>query len=641
MKKQSFLRNFFYKVHEGKIQCNYIFFGLFFLTILALNLYHITVIEASSWLTKTFFFLYSLGQILIEMGVLLLLACWLKKKAFKRLYFGFIGAMTLLLFSQVFEFILVRLMDVSFAEAMDIVFGADFNNFIELLYLSDIGITLWIIIFSFIVILPLLGIYLYIFTEKITLKKPLLFKKSIILKPLYLIPIFLLGMDFFVSHQMLNQDYVSYRKALPWNMTFLEENTSVLNLEEPFSMQVDLKTFFQNVEKRPISVEKCPNIYVFITESLREDYLDKTTSPNLCRFKKDNIFAETACSSSNGTHISWFSIFYALQPFYWSYMQNKHLDKGAPPLHLLKKMGYKIHALSSAELRYYDFQTVIFGKNQEVVDEFSHYPHKGNIGADLSDINAFNQLKEKLKKKEGKEGNVFIIFLDSTHFAYSWPKSMEVPFSPVEDLTVNHYLSSDPEKLQIIQNRYRNSIYFIDSLFGDFLSFLKQENLYDDSVIVFTGDHGEEFKEKGKLFHASNLSEMQTHVPLYFKLGSYKNKKPIKIASHVDIFPTILHYLTYSEEINSYFHGESILSHSHKPYAITARYNSCRHSYEFVVDDGRQRLYLRFPNHAIFAANQVKILALENKKEEIKPTLTQAFSSFSDMFCDFFDLSTP
>ena len=84
--------------------------------------------------------------------------------------------------------------------------------------------------------------------------------------------------------------------------------------------------------------------------------------------------------------------------------------------------------------------------------------------------------------------------------------------------------------------------------------------MYDEAVIVFTGDHGEEFREEGKLFHASNLNLYQTSVPIYYKLGSKEApKSQIRLSSHVDIFPTILHHVDGSDRLAQYFDGQSLL----------------------------------------------------------------------------------
>lgn len=629
---------FFKKINKTKLEFNYIFFGIIFLFLLFLNIYHLSLIESSSWVVKSFFLSYTIGQLFLEMAFFLVLSVWIKKKAPKAIYFGYIALITFFLFVQIAEFILVRIMDVSFPEALDIVFGADFDNFIELLYLSDIGIMLWMIIFSFAILVPIIGVLFYRLTLNLSKKKPLGVRSGFFIKSFLFIPLVLLSFDFLVSYQLLNEDYVSHRKALPWKGTFLKENTKNLHLSSSFDLNIKLSDFFEDMKTTSFYPDQKPNIYIFVAESLREDFLNQDIAKHLLQFKREHISAQKACSSANGTHNSWFSIFYSIYPFYWSYKQNQHLKKGSPALYALKQMGYKIHAYTSAELKYYGFNKVIFGEGNYLCDSFNHFPHNGSEGADASDINALSALRTSIELDNKKNGQVFIVFLDSTHFTYSWPKEMKVPYPSVDKLDFSYYLTSDPSKIEFIKNRYKNSIYFIDNLFGDFVGFLKKKDLYNESIIVFTGDHGEEFKEHGKLFHASHLSSMQTRVPLYIKLGLYQHNRPIPIASHLDIFPTILHYLTSSEDLNQYFHGQSILSNHHRSFALTVRYNSCRHPFEFVLDDGMQRLFLRFPNSSIYRANKVKILALQDQYREIKPTKKQAFEMFSSALDELFNL---
>jgi arylsulfatase A-like enzyme len=77
---------------------------------------------------------------------------------------------------------------------------------------------------------------------------------------------------------------------------------------------------------------------------------------------------------------------------------------------------------------------------------------------------------------------------------------------------------------------------------GKLFDWLKQEGLYDDTLIVFTADHGEEFYEHGGWWHGLTLYDEQIHVPLMFKMAGQAQAGSIDtaLARSLDIAPTII-----------------------------------------------------------------------------------------------------
>ncbi len=86
---------------------------------------------------------------------------------------------------------------------------------------------------------------------------------------------------------------------------------------------------------------------------------------------------------------------------------------------------------------------------------------------------------------------------------------------------------------------YDQEILFTDHHIGRLLADLKERGLYDDSIIVLTGDHGEGFGEHGVDFHGYHLYAAQTKVPLLIKIPGIEPRHVITAAGHVDILPTL------------------------------------------------------------------------------------------------------
>jgi arylsulfatase A-like enzyme/thioredoxin-like negative regulator of GroEL len=89
---------------------------------------------------------------------------------------------------------------------------------------------------------------------------------------------------------------------------------------------------------------------------------------------------------------------------------------------------------------------------------------------------------------------------------------------------------------------YDGEIAYADSALGHFIDFLKQKHLYDNSIIIVVGDHGEGLGEHKEDTHGIFLYDSTTHVPLILKLanGREAGKEVEAQVRTIDIMPTIL-----------------------------------------------------------------------------------------------------
>ncbi|HKJ24096.1 MAG TPA: sulfatase, partial [Myxococcota bacterium] len=88
--------------------------------------------------------------------------------------------------------------------------------------------------------------------------------------------------------------------------------------------------------------------------------------------------------------------------------------------------------------------------------------------------------------------------------------------------------------------RYDGEIRHADDALGAFLAELRRRGLYDEAALVVTGDHGEEFRERGGQYHGHTLYEEQIHVPLVMKLPGRPAAEPVTdLVSIMDALPTV------------------------------------------------------------------------------------------------------
>jgi membrane-anchored protein YejM (alkaline phosphatase superfamily) len=110
---------------------------------------------------------------------------------------------------------------------------------------------------------------------------------------------------------------------------------------------------------------------------------------------------------------------------------------------------------------------------------------------------------------------------------------------------------------------------------------LKEKNLYDNALIIYTSDHGQEFFEYGNFGHNTSFSKGQIHIPLMIKLPkSLQNTNLAKninssLTSHQDIVPTLLTLLGVTTSPSQYSNGLDLFSPNfHRDYIFSANWNN-------------------------------------------------------------------
>ena len=92
------------------------------------------------------------------------------------------------------------------------------------------------------------------------------------------------------------------------------------------------------------------------------------------------------------------------------------------------------------------------------------------------------------------------------------------------------------------QEPYDAEVAYVDELVGDFIKYLKTHQLYDQSTIILSADHGEGLGAHGETGHAVLANEEALRIPLIIKpaAGKGAGRRITALVQHVDIVPTIL-----------------------------------------------------------------------------------------------------
>lgn len=104
----------------------------------------------------------------------------------------------------------------------------------------------------------------------------------------------------------------------------------------------------------------------------------------------------------------------------------------------------------------------------------------------------------------------------------------------------------NPNKIERewIRSLYRGEVRYVDHEIGEFLNTLKAIGIYEDALIVFLSDHGEEHWDHGHFGHGQSLYNELVHVPLIIKPPRWDRSRihPGNV-SLGSLFPTVLDFL--------------------------------------------------------------------------------------------------
>lgn len=92
-----------------------------------------------------------------------------------------------------------------------------------------------------------------------------------------------------------------------------------------------------------------------------------------------------------------------------------------------------------------------------------------------------------------------------------------------------------------LKKLYADEVRHLDLELAPFVAWLKAQGLYDDTMIVITADHGEEFAEHGGFWHGTTLYDEQTHTPLILKMPkqALSTTRVVWQTRSIDIAPSI------------------------------------------------------------------------------------------------------
>jgi arylsulfatase A-like enzyme len=294
-----------------------------------------------------------------------------------------------------------------------------------------------------------------------------------------------------------------------------------------------------------------PDIFVYLIDTLRADALgvygsSRPTSPRIDQFSRDAVVFERAYSASAWTLPATFSVLSGLYPSHHGVVLPG--DRLPPDLQpwlpeLLSRSGYETLGISQwllggdpfglergFESFYLDIRQT--EKNPSCTSRWFLWHHLLQRQHPDKPLFAYLHVVDPhaLYRPRGEDGR----------FARELPGTL-----PARLYDPNAFLASglgrNPADVEHLRALYDGEVHAADRAFGTFVDLLKFFGLYDRSLIVLLGDHGEEFYEHGGFDHGRTLYDELLRVPLIVKLPrSQQAGTRVAVAvSLIDVAPTI------------------------------------------------------------------------------------------------------
>jgi arylsulfatase len=302
-----------------------------------------------------------------------------------------------------------------------------------------------------------------------------------------------------------------------------------------------------------------PNIIIYLSDTLRQDHLElygyeRATSPNLREFARDGITFHSAFAPSSWTKASTASLLTGIYPErHGATSRGSRLAADARLIsQYLKPLGYWNAALVTNP-----FVVEHWGFNRDY-DEFH------DLGEGLDGVEAWQDIRasdvhrrafELLDNAPPEQPFFLYVHTIDAHGPNNPPVDYRELYSefPVIGTTAGRLTPADgPRVVQNTVDMYDSEVNYLDHEFGRFVAGLKERGLYDDTVIWFVSDHGEEFVDHGRGGHGTQLYNETVKVPMLLKLpgGEHAGATVDTPVSLIDVLATTLTLLDEEPDAN-------------------------------------------------------------------------------------------
>ena len=328
---------------------------------------------------------------------------------------------------------------------------------------------------------------------------------------------------------------------------------------------------------QPVCTTKddAPSILMIVLESWQADAMNAEITPNIARFAHGATRYDQHVSSGATTVPGLFGLMYGLHPNYFYLIRSSANRYPSVFTETLHQQGYRTRVFTSSNLDGFSLDTLFFPRIR-----------KEDFLMTQGDEVPVQRYIDTLAAPSGDKRFDFL-FLTSSHSSYSYPAAF-TKFTPLPAVEGGYALDKQADN-RPYKNDYYNSLFYLDTLVGKLLAAAERAGKLDNTWVVITGDHAEEFNENGQGYwgHGSNFTRWQTQTPLIVKaprqmLGRVESQ----LSLHQDVVPTLMkHALGCSSSMADYSNGADLNALPDKRGTIISSYMATAYLVDGVIVD--------------------------------------------------------
>jgi uncharacterized protein len=318
-----------------------------------------------------------------------------------------------------------------------------------------------------------------------------------------------------------------------------------------------------------------PNLLWISVESLRFDALTDSTAPYLfghCAEFQLRLGGDH-WSGGNATKPGTFSMLTGLAAVHLQPVRRAGL--AFPLLQLLTRNGYRLRIAKGLSFYYGDLRAFLPRQAEVAKVSAPSLP--------ASDRAMVDSLLLDLDRRDPARPSFDLLTFDATHWPYDDPDRYRSS-GPAQRAEPVYRALRSPDAVREARMRYHNSVRFIDAQIGRLLERMEAKGMLERTVVIVTGDHGEEFLERGQLAHSSGINDFQDRIPLWMRFPTVVSPPEQQgLTSNLDIVPTLLDYLGVESDILR-TQGRSLLRPgAGRPLLMVAEHGSPEPAYHVLV----------------------------------------------------------
>ncbi|MDD5307740.1 MAG: sulfatase [Deltaproteobacteria bacterium] len=319
----------------------------------------------------------------------------------------------------------------------------------------------------------------------------------------------------------------------------------------------------------PADVPEDVNVLLVITDTVRADHVgaygySRPTTPAIDALAREGALFENAWAHAPSTRYSIPAIMTGRYPSQVLWDKSVWWPALRPENHMLAEMMKENGLTTAAILNYHYFDRI-----RRLDQGFDHYDntnarlHRGRDPASTRGTSSREQADAAIAWLEANAGTRF----------FAWVHFYDPHAGFEEHLGTRTFGTARVDM-------YDHEILFTDEQIARVFAKMKDLGIYDKTVIVVVGDHGEGFGEHGIEAHGYHLYAPQTKVPLVIRVPGLAPRRILTPAGHVDLVPTLVNLVGGEPEATMF--GRSLVPEL----AGTAPADGDRNVFQEVVYEG-------------------------------------------------------